>query len=118
MIDVFKKEVSRIESVDFTKIDEKFKREYWGKLLVDQYGVLYCSEDGTSVNYLFCTFQGASHDESFDAAQFHRFICELNSGTPKSDESTSSNSVDKVIQLKASGFNIDEIVRLKKEGVL
>lgn len=122
---ISKDKVLEIDSFDYTLTDGKYSSEYRGKFVVDEQMLIYVTEDGKSYWYIGGAFNadGVSvtmrdvldnwieqgEDVKEDPEKYRR---------ESHSKSLESFSIDGICHLKAKGFSIDEIIRLKKEGIL
>ncbi len=109
MIDIFTKEIRKVNLIDWSTKSGKHRKEYWDKLTEDGNGLAYCTPDGHYMIYIMAKID--YNDIVFKPSEF---IYQVSSSRPVGK----GTSAEDVATLKKNGFTIDEIIRLKKEGVL
>ena len=121
MIELFKLAVLKVDSIDFNvDIDGKYNSRYLGKMVFDSYCGMYFPESGGCFTVVsgFTTNDGQSVNAYDLWQQIVMRQWEASQNKPEANKSEEKLSIEQLTHLKASGHSVDEIIRLKSEGVL
>jgi hypothetical protein len=118
MLNLFEKAIIKVKTIAWTTEDSKYNTEYWDKLVCDSGGIAYCVPDGRYMSYVINNF--TCNEIDFSSEQFLQEVAMDRFSATKSAnlESPEPDKHKYLAELKNSGFTVDEIIRLKKEGVL
>lgn len=117
MIDFFKIAVVKEQSIDWHMTDGKYKEKYRDRIVMDNLSIYYCPPDGSILYNIMCSFT-LSNGENFFAPELWEQIILRQWEQSNDSQKSEKLDIESLIHLKASGHTVEEILKLKKEGVI
>jgi hypothetical protein len=105
------KEVLEVGAINWVQDSNgEYNFDYRGKIVIDNTTLAYCSQDGRCLTTLMYSF--FYNDE----LKFN-FMDQIKNSNVSYENNSHKNS-ESIIELHKNGFNVDEIIKMKKEGVI
>lgn len=122
-----------VDNIDYNINQGKFsKLEYYGKYVADQFSLIYVDKSGIAYSWICGAIKSPDFNISMEFF-LDKLVEKEKIGTPmskianipntlapisSSDKTIESIRIDGICQLKAVGYSVDEIVKLKNEGLI
>jgi hypothetical protein len=132
-MDLSTKEVVRVEKIDWDMPNGLYRQEYHGKIVMDGMYAMYFSKNGKLGFTIAAGFEDTDSGEKLDLLDVWNRI--VGYQHPETDRDTKDApekdcpkqyapaqpgalAPEELIAMKTCGYSTDELIRLRKEGVL